>query len=228
MSVLMDNLHLVIQGFLLWLSLMVAIGPQNALVIKQGLRRHGLGAVMAVVILSDIVLVALGILGVGVVVDRAPWLLTILKWAGVTYLVWFATTCFRDARNPSSLTAHNAQPTPVVPTPEAGGGVALMTRPVRTAAPVRPVIITALAMSWLNPGAYIDAVMLGSLANQYGNQAIALGTGALCATLMWFPFLGFGARALSPYLSRPRVWAGINVVIGLMILAIATKIALTM
>lgn len=223
----MDNLHLAIQGFVLWLSLMVAIGPQNALVIKQGLRRHALGAVLAVVMISDVILVALGIFGVGAVVDRAPWLLTGLKWAGVVYLVWFATTCFRDARNPSSLPT-DVQPTPITFTAPESGGVALKTRPVLTKASVRPVVIAAIAMSWLNPGAYVDAVMLGSLANQYGDQALSLGAGALVATLVWFPVLGFGARALSRPLSRPRVWAGINVVIGIMILAIAAKIAFTM
>lgn len=238
-----------IQGFVLWISLMVAIGPQNALVIKQGLRKHALAPVLAVVMISDIVLVALGILGVGAVVERAPWLLTLLRWGGVAYLLWFAYTCFRDARSPQSLSASDAPTYATAPASFGGtdeprvtvsgdydstgsGQVAtkvqVSSHTRQAAVSVTGPVMAALAMSWLNPGAYIDGIMLGSVANQFGDMAIAVGAGALCATALWFPVLGYGARALAGPLSRPKVWSWINIGIGVMIVTVAARIAFAM
>lgn len=100
-----SNSPVVLQGFVLWLSLMVAIGPQNALIIKQALRRSSVLPVLAVVMISDFFLALLGISGVGLLVERAPWLISLLRWVGVAYILWFAWTCFRDARHPESLSA---------------------------------------------------------------------------------------------------------------------------
>ncbi|MEL4153128.1 LysE family transporter, partial [Corynebacterium bovis] len=97
--------HLALQGFLVWMSLIVAIGPQNALVIRQGLLRRSVGAVIAVCMAGDVALVFGGTAGVGVLVDRAPVVLTVLRWVGVAFLLWFASTAVRDAVRPSGMSA---------------------------------------------------------------------------------------------------------------------------
>lgn len=257
-----EAFHVMVQGFLLWVSLMVAIGPQNALVIKQGLRRHALGAVLLVCILSDLILVVGGIAGVDFIVGRAPWLLEVLRWAGVAFLLWFAFVNFKEARNPQAITAadmgrqaSSTDATPLDPqavtagtggdTEELRGGsnsqvatlerttsaIAVDVPAAKTAAPVkqsiRKPVLAAIAMSWLNPGAFVDGfVMLGGVANQYGDLAWALGVGALTATLTWFPALGFGARAMSRHLAKPAVWQKINIGIGLMMLVIAGRLVM--
>lgn len=191
-----------LQGFVLWLSLMVAIGPQNALIIKQGLRRSSVLPVLAVVMISDFFLALLGISGVGLLVERAPWLISLLRWVGVVYILWFAWTCFRDARHPESLSAE---------------------QPRGRHSPV----VAAFVLTWANPSAYIDSIILGSVAAQSPGHTPYLLFGAMCATLLWFPALGLGAHLLSRPLSTPRVWQFINIGIGLMMLAIAARLALS-
>lgn len=257
-----EAFHVMVQGFLLWVSLMVAIGPQNALVIKQGLRRHALGAVLLVCIVSDLILVVGGIAGVDFIVGRAPWLLEVLRWAGVAFLLWFAFVNFKEARNPQAITAadmgRQASSTDATPehshhessgnigvTEEQPGGsnsqvatlertasgITVNTRATKNAhrakESIREPVLAAIAMSWLNPGAFVDGfVMLGGVANQYGDLAWALGVGALTATLTWFPALGFGARAMSRHLAKPTVWQKINIGIGLMMLIIAGRLVM--
>ncbi|WP_426705295.1 LysE/ArgO family amino acid transporter [Corynebacterium auriscanis] len=264
------GLHVMLQGFLLWISLIVALGPQNALIIKQGLRRHALGPVIAVCMLSDCLLVIGGIAGVDFIVGRVPWLLQVLRWAGVAFLLWFAFVNFKEARTPRGIMAADApngdsftdatlSPTSHTPqavdtlgsadTPVDGGSsqVATLTRtstavsmehapaqnqlPTQTQLPnresIRKPVLAAIAMSWLNPGAFVDGfVMLGGVAHQYGDLAWALGIGALVATLTWFPALGFGARAMSRHLAKPSVWQKINVGIGIMMVIIAARLAM--
>lgn len=250
-----------VQGFLLWVSLIVALGPQNALVIKQGLRRHALGAVLTVCIVSDLLLVIGGITGVDFIVGRAPWLLEVLRWAGVAFLLWFAFVNFKEARNPRGLMSagDNTRSSSIDATPDSpatlpsapdhqelgfrseDSQVATLERttttmtvhkaPTEAARPtresIRKPVLAAIAMSWLNPGAFVDGfVMLGGMANQYGELAWALGIGALVATVTWFPALGLGARAMSHHLAKPAVWQKINIVIGIMMVFIAGRLAL--
>ncbi|MDR6277701.1 arginine exporter protein ArgO [Corynebacterium suicordis] len=116
--------------------------------------------------------------------------------------MWFAFTCFRDARNPQSL---------------ANEDVSGLYKPV----------IAAFIMTWANPAAYIDSMILGNVAAQTPGSAPALLIGAMCATLLWFPALGLGARVPSKPLSTPRFWSYINLGIGIMMVAIALKLALS-
>lgn len=260
-----------VQGFFLWVSLIVALGPQNALVIKQGLRRHALGAVLTVCVLSDLLLVIGGIAGVDFVVERAPWLLEVLRWAGVAFLLWFAFANFKEARNPRGImsaggntqsSSTDASPNPSAVTSSThetngsgpmstsdqgeltystGSPVATLERTstevavAKTSAAasqaaresIRKPVLAAIAMSWLNPGAFVDGfVMLGGMANQYGDLAWALGIGALAATVIWFPALGLGARAMSHHLAKPAVWQKINIGIGILMIFIAGRLAL--
>lgn len=221
-------MSIVLAGLLLGFSLIIAVGPQNLLLIRQGARREGVTAVVLVCLLSDVVLLTLGTLGVGVLVERAPLVLTALKWAGVAYLAWFAFAALRDAAR-----AHRRLGATVVDASEprgeepAGGGTALATRvrPPRTW--VQP-MWAAVALTWLNPSAYLDSlVMIGGLANQYGDPGRWLFTGgALLASFIWFPVVGYGAGLLSGPLSSPKVWRVLNVVIAVVLAGLALRLAL--
>jgi L-lysine exporter family protein LysE/ArgO len=150
-------LHIALAGLVFQLSVIAAVGPQNIVLLKQGVRRRGLTLVVGVFILGDLILLPLGTAGVGVVTDRLPVLLEILRWGGVAYLLWFATTCLRDVRNPRGI---DSGPTPdddtddtdadpdtsapvadtvadTVPDTGAGGQVATATRTVRVRSPQR-------------------------------------------------------------------------------------------
>lgn len=193
-----------LPGFLTMASLIVAIGAQNAYVLRIGLTRRHVGLVVAVCALSDAVLVVAGVLGVGRLVTAHPAVLTWVRWVGAAYLIGFGVTCLWRARRPSTLVA----------------SAAVGTR--------GSVLATVLALTWLNPHVYLDTVLLlGSIANQHGPQDrwwFALG--ASVASAVWFCGLGYGARTASPLLARPRSWQVLDVVIGLTMLAIAVSLAL--
>lgn len=193
-----------LTGLLTGLSLIVAIGAQNAFVLRQGLRGEHLGTVVAICIGSDVLLVSAGTLGIGALVTRFPSVLTALLWAGAAYLLWFAATSFRSAVHPSGL---------VEQAPRSHGSV----------------VATTLAMTYLNPHVYLDTVvMLGNLANQHGSTLRwAFVAGAGTASLLWFLALGYGARALAGPLGRPATWRVLDTVIGLVMVALAARLVLS-
>ncbi len=232
-------MSIVLSGLLLGLSLIVAIGPQNILLIKQGVRREGITAVIIVCLVSDVLLFTGGTLGVGFLVERAPLLLTVLKWAGVAYLGWFALVAFRDALKPGDVSVvDSAEPQSREPEGTGGGGTAVATRIRSQAKPTSPTtkrsrtwvkpMWMAIALTWLNPAAYLDSlVMIGGMANQYGETLRWLfAGGAFLASLLWFPVVGYGARLLARPLSSPRVWRVLNMVIGVVLAVIAVQVAL--
>jgi len=191
-------LQAVVTGFLAGLSLIVAIGAQNAYVLRQGIARNRTATVVAICALSDALLITLGVAGVGLVVAQHPTILLVFKVAGAAYLVWFAIQSFRAAAKAKGLQA--AQ----------GAGSA------------RGVVLTALALTYVNPHVYLDTVlMLCNLANQQGGLRWWFALGAATASLVWFTGLGFGGRALAPYLARPKVWRVIDIAIGVTMLVIA-------
>ncbi|MEU2390179.1 LysE/ArgO family amino acid transporter [Streptomyces sp. NPDC007369] len=176
-----------LAGFGTGLSLIVAIGAQNAFVLRQGARRHAVLAVVAICALSDAVLIALGVAGVGAFVTAWPAALTAVGLAGGTFLVCYGVLAARRVLRP-------------VP------GAALDTAG-ETAASRRRAVLTCLAMTWLNPHVYLDTVLLlGSLAADRGDLRWAFGVGAGLASLIWFATLGYGARLLGGVLSRPKAW----------------------
>lgn len=242
-----------LNGFLVGLSLIVAIGPQNALLLRQGISRTGVGAVITVCLLSDVVLILGGTAGVGVLVESHPAVLTVLTYGGAAYLLYFAYTCFRDAFRPSSTgLAPAAEQDPgarIVSTSEPqasdlpGGSASARTTTAtavaertHTAQSIRPErqrrhawsspVIAALLLTWLNPAAYIDAlVMLGGIANQFGEQGRwEFALGALAASCVWFPALGYGARALAEPLSRPKNWQKVNLAVGITMVLITIRL----
>ncbi|WP_307861988.1 LysE/ArgO family amino acid transporter [Nocardioides sp. SYSU D00065] len=192
-------------GLLTGLSLIVAIGAQNAFVLRQGLRRSHVGLVVAVCALSDVVLIAAGVAGIGVLVDRAPWAVEVVRWLGVAFLTAYGVSSLLRARRPQALAVGDAAA-------ERRGGV----------------VVRAVALTWLNPHVYLDTVLLlGSIAGTHGDPGrwwFALG--ACAASVAWFAGLGYGARLAAPRLADPRAWQVLDVVIGLVMLAIAARLAL--
>lgn len=230
-------MSILVSGFLIGISLIVAIGPQNAFIIKQGIKREYVGLVVVVCALSDIALVFGGTAGVGVIIERAPVFLEILKWAGVAYLGWFGYTCFRDGFKRDTGTITVKEDMPVTPSDElihgteAARQVATIARPRSRLKPTitKPwfkVALTALAFTWLNPGAYIDAViMLGGMANQHGPDGRWIfACGVLCASALWFPTIGFGSAKFSHVLARPSVWRIINIAIGIVMVIMCMRL----
>lgn len=189
-------------GLLTGLALIVAIGAQNAFVLRQGLARRHVGPVVAVCALSDLVLIMAGVSGIGVVVENAPWVVDVVRWAGVAFLTWYGVSSLVRARRPVSLAA-------------ARGDSAALT----------PTVAKAFALTWLNPHVYLDTVLLlGSVANADPSPwwfALGAGTGSI----VWFTGLGYGARLAHRRLATPRAWQVLDVVIGLTMLAIAVRLA---
>ena len=189
-----------IAGMLAGFSLIIAIGAQNAFVLRQGIRREHVGVVVSICAACDFVLIIAGTLGVGALVTAHPVVLTVFKWAGAAYLLWFAFTSFRSAMHPQALE-------------------------MRESSPSRSIVLSALAITLLNPHVYLDTVvMLGNLANQHGPDRWWFTLGACLASLIWFPALSYGARALAGPLGRPGVWRLIDLVIGMVMIAIAIRL----
>ena len=194
----------VLAGLVTGLSLIVAIGAQNAYVLRQGLAREHVGVVVAICALSDAVLIVAGVAGIGTIVERAPTALTVVRWLGVAFLTWYGVSSLLRARRTESLHAAAGRTT------SRGSAIA-----------------RATALTWLNPHVYLDTVLLlGSIANHEGPSGrwwFALG--ACLASLLWFAGLGYGARLASRVLARPRAWQVLDLVIGLVMLAIAVMLA---
>ena len=193
-----------VAGLVTGLSLIVAIGAQNAFVLRQGLAREHVGVVVLICTLSDVVLIVAGVTGIGTIVERAPWALTVVRWLGVAFLGWYGVSSLLRARRAEALAAAS------------GDG---STR--------RSVVLRAVALTWLNPHVYLDTVLLlGSIANTHGHVGRWwFAAGASLASVLWFSGLGFGARLASPLLSRPRAWQVLDVLIGLTMLGLAVMLA---
>jgi len=199
-----------LTGLTTGLTLIVAIGAQNAFVLKQGLLRRHVGTVVAICAVSDVVLILAGVAGVGVLVERAGWVVEVVRWAGVVFLAWYAVRSLRSAWHPQALDV------------DAGGaGAAGGTRGAAVA--------TAVALTWLNPHVYLDTVLLlGSVASAQGPDGRWwFGVGACLGSLVWFTALGYGARFGHRVLTRPAAWRVLDVLIGLTMTAIALMLATT-
>jgi L-lysine exporter family protein LysE/ArgO len=193
-----------LAGFGLGLSLIVAIGAQNAYVLRQGLRREHVLPVVAVCVLGDVILIWLGVAGMGALISSVPRLLTVVRVVGAAFLAGYGLLAFRRALRPGRLAADPA-----------GRSTA------RGAA-----VGTALALTWLNPHVYLDTVLLlGSVARTHGN-GVAFGVGACLASVLWFFGLGFGARLLRPLFARPTAWRVLDGVIAAVMLALAATLLL--
>jgi len=194
-----------LTGLVTGLSLIVAIGAQNAFVLRQGLARQHVGIVVAICALADVVLIVAGVAGIGRIVERAPAALDVVRWLGVAFLTWYGVSSLLRARHAEALEASQER---------------ALTR--------RGAAVRATALTFLNPHVYLDTVLLlGSVAAHQGPTGrwwFALG--ACVASVAWFTGLGYGARLLSPLLRKRRAWQVLDVLIGLTMLAVAAGLAL--
>jgi L-lysine exporter family protein LysE/ArgO len=192
-----------VSGFLLSLSLILAIGAQNAFVLRQGLRREHVGWVVAACAISDALLIAAGVAGFGALMKVMPWFAEAARFGGAAFLLVYGALRFRAALR---------------------GGAALVPGP-GGAAPLRAVLTTCLLLTWANPHVYLDTlVLVGSLSAQHAPHQAAFGVGAAMASGVFFSALGFGARLLAPIFARPSAWVWLEVVVGLTMWAIAVAL----
>jgi L-lysine exporter family protein LysE/ArgO len=194
----------VLQGYLTALSLILAIGAQNAFVLRQGLRREHVALVVAVCAGSDALLIGAGVAGFGAASQLLPWLGSAMRWGGVAFLLVYGALRFRAALR---------------------GGAAL--RPSGGAAvPLRQVLATCLLLTWANPHVYLDTlVLMGSISAQYAPHQAAFGAAAVLGSFSFFAALGFGARLLAPVFARPAAWVWLEVLVGLTMWGIAATLA---
>ncbi|HET6300419.1 LysE/ArgO family amino acid transporter [Microbacterium sp.] len=215
-----------LAGFGLGLSLIVAIGAQNIFVLRQGLRREHVLVVAAICAASDAVLIALGVSGIGLVLLAVPWIVDVVRWAGALFLTGYGILALRRALTPGGQVLDARAETDAAAEPAASG-----TSPAATATKRRtrlvPVILTCLALTWLNPHVYLDTVfLLGSVANTHGDARWVFAVGAMAASVLWFFGLALGARFLSRWLSTPRAWRILDGVIAVVMFAIAVSLVL--
>jgi len=185
------------------LSLIVAIGGQNAFVLRQGLRREHVFTIVAICALSDALLIVLGVLGLGSLIAGVPVVLNIIEIAGGLFLVTYGVLAAKRAVKPGELT-----------TDPSGA-------PLKWGAAVA----TVLALTYLNPHVYLDTVLLlGSVAGTYGDNRWWFAAGAAMGSIVWFSALGFGARLLRPVFAKPVAWRILDAVIAVVMCAIGLSL----
>jgi L-lysine exporter family protein LysE/ArgO len=188
-----------LPGFFAGLGLIVAIGAQNAFVIRQGLKRQHVLAVVAICALADAALIALGIAGLGAIIQGLPWLLEGVRWFGVAYLTWFGIKSVRSAFKNQTM--------------DTSGG---------DAGSLKKAVLAVLGFTFLNPHVYLDTViLLGSISNQFAEDRWIFGFGAMTASIVWFSTIGFGARAASRFMSKPIFWRVLDSLIAAVMFSIA-------
>jgi L-lysine exporter family protein LysE/ArgO len=194
-----------LAGLGLGLSLIVAIGAQNAFVLRQGLRREHVLPIVIICAASDAVLIVAGVAGLGALLERAEWLLVVVRIAGAAFLSWYGVRAAIRASRPATLDANPA-----------GDSVSL-----------RSAVVTVLALTWLNPHVYLDTVvLLGSIGATHGDTRWWFAAGAALGSILWFSALGFGSRLLRPLFARPVAWRILDGAIAVVMLAIAVSLVL--
>ncbi|MEU4396605.1 LysE/ArgO family amino acid transporter [Kribbella sp. NPDC023855] len=194
-----------LAGFATTLTLIVAIGAQNAFVLRQGLRREHVLPVVLICALSDALLVSSGIAGLGALLTSSPLALNLARYGGALFLLTYAVIAARRALNPAAMSPADHTPTAL-----------------------RSVVLTCLGFTFLNPHVYLDTViLLGSLANQRGPDGRWIyGLGSVAASFGWFFSLGFFARKLGPVFARPRAWQILDGGIALIMTGLAVWMVL--
>ena len=190
-----------LSGFFLGLSLILAIGAQNAFVLKQGIRKENVFFVCLACALSDAILISVGVLGFSYIVKEVSWLEIVMLVAGVTFLVLYGARSLWIG-----LTHNNESLDPSTHTP----------------APLGKTIAVCLAITWLNPHVYLDTVVLiGTVSSQFTGQNLEFLAGAITASFLFFFALGYGASFLGPLFRKPMAWKILDVGIGIVMWAIA-------
>ena len=192
-----------LSGFALGASLIIAIGAQNAFILRQGLIRSHVFILCFICALSDAVLIAAGVGGLGSLIAAAPVLISAVTLGGAIFLATYAFMAFRRAAHPGSMAAGKPE-----------------------AMPLAVAVSACLAFTFLNPHVYLDTVvLLGGLSARYEGWArLAYGLGAAIASFVWFFGLGYGARLLEPLFARPAAWRVLDVIIGVVMSLLAISL----
>lgn len=200
-----QSLAPLLQGFGLGAGLIIAIGAQNAFVLRQGLRRLHVFVTALICTLCDATLIALGVAGFGTLIASTPLLTTLATWGGAAFLLVYGFRAFRSALLPTALDAD---------------------APVRQSTTLRSTVLAVLALSLLNPHVYLDTVVLvGSIDGQYPpRERMAFAIGAMLASCTWFFSLAYGAAWLAPLFRRPLAWRVLDVLIGCVMWTIAASL----
>jgi L-lysine exporter family protein LysE/ArgO len=223
-----------IAGLGLCLSLIIAPGAQNIFLLRMGVERRHVVALAVTCLVSDAILIGAGVGGFGVVITHLPWLFELVRWGGVVFLLAYGlAAAWRAlrAQEESIVIEEPAVGSPATePRPSSGGGTATLTRPVQAAAPTRtlaPAILSCLAITWLNPHAYLDTVFLvGSVSAGYGDLRWAFGAGAVLGSAIWFTLMTVAARFAARWLRSPRSWRVLDGFIAVAMIALAAGLAL--
>lgn len=185
--------HPLVTGFLLGASLIVAIGAQNAFILRQGIAREHVFVLVMICASADALLITAGVAGIGMIVAQAPMLVTLVTILGVIFLAAYASVAFYRATRPAAMRLS-----------------------VSNKSSLLAAVTTCLAFTFLNPHVYLDTVLLlGSLSTQFeGSGRVAYGIGAVISSFVWFAALGYGARLLQPLFARPGAWRVLDILIG--------------
>ena len=191
------------NGFAIGLSLILAIGAQNAFVLRHGLLGRHVLALVLVCSISDAVLISVGVAGFGAINEAIPGIASVMRWGGAAFLLVYGALSFRSAfRSADALQV------------EAVGAGSL-----------GKAVATCLALTWLNPHVYLDTVVLiGSISTQYSGHSLAFGIGAVASSFTFFFSLGYGAQLLRPLFARPGAWRVLEFGVGVVMWAIAAKL----
>ena len=185
------------------LSLIVAIGAQNAYVLRQGLRKEHVFVIVAICAISDALLIAVGVAGLGAIIQQLEWLLLLIEVVGGVFLCTYGIMAAKRAWKPEVLN-----------TDTGGSSVSL-----------KVAVGTVLALTYLNPHVYLDTVLLlGSVAGTYEANRWYFAAGAMLGSVIWFSVLGFGARALAPVFKKPTAWRVLDAIIAVVMLSIGISL----
>ncbi|WEX75126.1 LysE/ArgO family amino acid transporter [Sinorhizobium numidicum] len=190
-------------GLMMGLSLIVAIGAQNAFVLRQGLRNEHVFAICLACGLSDAVLITLGVTGFRQIAALLPWLDPVMRYGGAAFLIWYgAKSLYSAFRSSGALTVQ-----------EAGSSS------------LRKTLITCLALTWLNPHVYLDTVvLLGTISKRFTGHEVSFAGGAATGSFLFFFSLGYGATLLRPIFLKPAAWRALETLVALTMWMIAFKL----
>lgn len=193
-------MNAILAGFTLGFSLILAIGSQNAFVLRQGLKKEHIFIVCLVCATSDAALITLGVSGFSLIIQTIPWIEPVARYGGALFLFIYGAMNFWSAFNTNEV---------LKPADEKSSSLS-------------KIVLTCLALTWLNPHVYLDTVMLlGSVSTQYIGQKVEFAVGAVSASFVFFFALGYGARVLTPFFKNPKSWKILDFIIGCIMWMIA-------
>ena len=197
------NLSIYFTGLTMGLSLIVAIGAQNAFILRQGLRNEHVFAVCLACALSDAALIVLGVTSLQQIARLMPWLDPVMRYGGAAFLAWYgAKSLYSAVRSNAALAAAEAK-----------------------TASFRQTLATCLALTWLNPHVYLDTVvLLGTISTRYSGQQASFAAGAVTGSFLFFFSLGYGATWLRPIFSKPSSWRMLETLVAATMWIIAFKL----